>query len=267
MVQNKETGWSEFDLRMYDRRFGRWISPDPYEQFESPYLAMGNNPVSGVDPDGGKALDWFRNAETGAVIWNASTVASISIEGVVYNNIGKFFAQAIDSRFIAFYENSRDVSRIIDLQSDIGTLVRAVYTETGTLDSYLGRKIVAEVMKNRLNNDKEFKNQDTYKQVAEAPRGKKMHQFQFMDNEQKKVYEDIVEHSKQVEINKSYELGGNMLLAESIEVSLKVDTREILKEKAYFFYHAKGHPGGSRVFKIDVPEGTSIKNLYGIKGY
>jgi hypothetical protein len=31
----------------------RWISPDPYGQFSSPYLGMGNNPVSGVDPDGG----------------------------------------------------------------------------------------------------------------------------------------------------------------------------------------------------------------------
>jgi hypothetical protein len=31
----------------------RWISPDPYGQFSSPYLSMGNNPINGVDPDGG----------------------------------------------------------------------------------------------------------------------------------------------------------------------------------------------------------------------
>jgi hypothetical protein len=34
----------------------RWISPDPYGQFTSPYVGMGNNPVSGVDPDGGWSL-------------------------------------------------------------------------------------------------------------------------------------------------------------------------------------------------------------------
>ena len=34
-------------------RIGRWISPDPYGQFASAYVGMGNNPVSGVDPDGG----------------------------------------------------------------------------------------------------------------------------------------------------------------------------------------------------------------------
>ena len=29
------------------------MSPDPYNQFFSPYLGMGNNPINGVDPDGG----------------------------------------------------------------------------------------------------------------------------------------------------------------------------------------------------------------------
>jgi hypothetical protein len=31
----------------------RWLSADPYGQFNSPYVGMGNNPVMGVDPDGG----------------------------------------------------------------------------------------------------------------------------------------------------------------------------------------------------------------------
>lgn len=51
--KDNTTGWNEFDLRMYDARFGRWISPDPYGQFESSYLAMGNSPINGIDPDGG----------------------------------------------------------------------------------------------------------------------------------------------------------------------------------------------------------------------
>lgn len=47
------TGWNQFQLRMYDARFGRWLSVDPYGQYASPYLAMGNAPQMGVDPDGG----------------------------------------------------------------------------------------------------------------------------------------------------------------------------------------------------------------------
>ncbi|MGF1564747.1 MAG: RHS repeat-associated core domain-containing protein [Flavobacteriales bacterium] len=42
----------DFHARMYDPATGRWLVPDPAEQFANPYLAMGNNPVMDVDPDG-----------------------------------------------------------------------------------------------------------------------------------------------------------------------------------------------------------------------
>ncbi|BDW93462.1 hypothetical protein MACH07_22940 [Flagellimonas marinaquae] len=51
--EDKETGLNAFELRMYDSRIGRWTSPDPYGQFHSPYIGMGNNPISYADPDGG----------------------------------------------------------------------------------------------------------------------------------------------------------------------------------------------------------------------
>ncbi len=47
----------EFELRHYDAAIGRFVTTDPYEQFMSPYLAMGNNPVVSFDPDGGYCLD------------------------------------------------------------------------------------------------------------------------------------------------------------------------------------------------------------------
>jgi|GEM_PF-1530043 len=47
------TGLTNFELRQYDPRIGRWYNPDPYMQHHSPYLAMSNNPVSFTDPDGG----------------------------------------------------------------------------------------------------------------------------------------------------------------------------------------------------------------------
>ncbi|WP_340077900.1 RHS repeat-associated core domain-containing protein [Leptobacterium sp. I13] len=48
-----ETGKPAFELRLYDPRINRWLSPDPYGQFHSPYLAMDNRPNMLVDPDGG----------------------------------------------------------------------------------------------------------------------------------------------------------------------------------------------------------------------
>ena len=50
-----ETGFESFELRLYNDRIGRWTSNDPEGQFGSPYVGMGNNPVSGVDPNGGFA--------------------------------------------------------------------------------------------------------------------------------------------------------------------------------------------------------------------
>ena len=46
---------------MYDGIVGRFTSIDPQGQFFSPYVGMGNNPVSGVDPTGGETVvdDYF----------------------------------------------------------------------------------------------------------------------------------------------------------------------------------------------------------------
>ena len=46
-------GQNSFKLRLWDSRIGRWTSTDPYGQYNSPYLGMGNDPINGVDPDGG----------------------------------------------------------------------------------------------------------------------------------------------------------------------------------------------------------------------
>jgi RHS repeat-associated protein len=51
--KDEETGWNHFELREYDAVIGRWLVVDPYRQYWSPYVGMGNNTVSGIDKDGG----------------------------------------------------------------------------------------------------------------------------------------------------------------------------------------------------------------------
>jgi RHS repeat-associated protein len=55
--------WYNHGARMYDPELGRWHVQDPALQFANPYLAMGNNPVKFVDPDGkniiGELFDAF----------------------------------------------------------------------------------------------------------------------------------------------------------------------------------------------------------------
>jgi RHS repeat-associated protein len=55
--QDEETGYNEFDLRFYDPQIGRWIQVDPYGEFASGYVGMGDDPVNNVDQDGGGVGD------------------------------------------------------------------------------------------------------------------------------------------------------------------------------------------------------------------
>lgn len=57
-----------FELRLWDGRLGRWLTVDPYHEFDSPYLGMGNSPVGKIDPDGGsteEAYPPFAGSENG----------------------------------------------------------------------------------------------------------------------------------------------------------------------------------------------------------
>lgn len=52
-VNEFDLNYNEFDLRTYDPQIGRWTTPDPYDEFASPYLGMGSDPTNNVDPSGG----------------------------------------------------------------------------------------------------------------------------------------------------------------------------------------------------------------------
>lgn len=59
--KDPEAGKEAFELRLWDSRIGRWLTTDPAGQYSSPYLGMGNNPISRIDPDGG--FDYYRDAD------------------------------------------------------------------------------------------------------------------------------------------------------------------------------------------------------------
>lgn len=67
--EDDANGWNRFELRSYDPRIGRWLSTDPYGQFDSPYIGMGNVPNVGIDPDGGylSIFNW-KGALVGAAV-------------------------------------------------------------------------------------------------------------------------------------------------------------------------------------------------------
>ncbi|MGF1564744.1 MAG: RHS repeat-associated core domain-containing protein [Flavobacteriales bacterium] len=77
----------DFHARMYDPATGRWLVPDPAEQFANPYLAMGNNPVSYIDPDGEWAHIVIGAAVGGTLNW-AFNGAQFNAQGLGYFGVG-----------------------------------------------------------------------------------------------------------------------------------------------------------------------------------
>ena len=69
-----------FELRLWDGRIGRWLTIDPYHEFFSPYVGMGNNPISLIDPDGGmtdppkngKVGEKFNHPDHGTLTYNGN---------------------------------------------------------------------------------------------------------------------------------------------------------------------------------------------------
>jgi RHS repeat-associated protein len=78
-----ETGWNDFALRSYDPQTGRFINADPYDQFASPYVGMGNDPIIMVDPNGGWAAIGLFAGMSQAAILGVTTLGGAIIGGAI----------------------------------------------------------------------------------------------------------------------------------------------------------------------------------------
>src|SRR5690606_13900008 len=85
---DEETGKPAFELRLYDPRINRWLTTDPAGQYASPYMAMGNNWMNGVDPDGGFFFGGYKLGENGEI-------ERISDEG---DDIGKDYLYIVENK-------------------------------------------------------------------------------------------------------------------------------------------------------------------------
>ncbi|MEQ6120499.1 RHS repeat-associated core domain-containing protein [Reichenbachiella sp. MALMAid0571] len=81
--EDEETGFNAFELRAFDSNIGRWMAPDPYRQFASPYNGMGNNPVYLIDRNGGCAgddIDCINAAKAAGFTSNSDIAAYQNLE-------------------------------------------------------------------------------------------------------------------------------------------------------------------------------------------
>jgi RHS repeat-associated protein len=62
---DEDIAWNDFNLRSYDPQIGRFVNIDPYDQFASSYIGMGNNPINSIDPSGGFSLSSITGIKSG----------------------------------------------------------------------------------------------------------------------------------------------------------------------------------------------------------
>ncbi|MFW5700873.1 MAG: RHS repeat-associated core domain-containing protein [Cyclobacteriaceae bacterium] len=100
--KDDETGYNAFQLRMYDARIGRWISPDPYGQFFSAYVAMGNNPIIMIDPTGGFSggcTAYDELVEQGAIMLDdVVEVSATFLGGEIFKEVVRVSADVVNSQ-------------------------------------------------------------------------------------------------------------------------------------------------------------------------
>ncbi|MFZ6011480.1 MAG: RHS repeat-associated core domain-containing protein, partial [Bacteroidota bacterium] len=79
-----ETGWSHFELREYDAIIGRWTVTDPYGEYWSPYIGMGNDPINLNDPNGGSVTNPGKMAFAAINILQSDPVTNMAMGGAIF---------------------------------------------------------------------------------------------------------------------------------------------------------------------------------------
>jgi RHS repeat-associated protein len=150
--KDPETGLDQFEARLLDTRIGRWLTYDPAGQYWSPYISMGNNPVSGMDPDGClNIFSEFFNWISGNSYINQAyrdnenpLILTVTNDGPVYYNpeSNKFFGP--QGYFGA--ESTGDNSTPYKLGSDLGynavSLVDSKMVDGTSIDIFHGENKV-----------------------------------------------------------------------------------------------------------------------------
>jgi RHS repeat-associated protein len=123
-----ETKWQHFELREFDPVVGRWTSKDPYGQYYSPYVGMGNNPVSGTDPDGGKNIKFDAG---GTYI---GTDHDVWWHNLLFGNRGAIVGA--NGEFTSTFRFADAQHDVADIEN--GTIDRLVFVTEGEITKMLG---------------------------------------------------------------------------------------------------------------------------------
>ncbi|MCB0716092.1 MAG: hypothetical protein KDC06_08775 [Chitinophagaceae bacterium] len=114
---DEDIGWNDFALRNYDAQTGRWVQQDPFDEFASPYIGMGDDPVNTIDPSGGETLPFLNMAVSGL---STTAEKAITLGEVVLTSVSRALPIA---------------SKGISLTNKISIILRTVSTATNIINT------------------------------------------------------------------------------------------------------------------------------------
>jgi RHS repeat-associated protein len=141
--------WYHYGARFYDPQIGRWHAVDPEDEFNSPYLFVGNNPLRLVDPDGSssedppQALDQTPSA-TDAVLDGLKEVGEETLHSLFTVEGWK---QTVTGA-MKLYHMSTLTPAGIEARTEAAMAVQAVIDEYPNMSSYDKTKLWTKVVAN-----------------------------------------------------------------------------------------------------------------------
>ena len=146
----------DYGARMYDNTIGRWFNVDPLAEgyyAQSPFHYTGNNSVNLIDRNGMFYTD-FVNGSTGDVFHYEDGIDQIMIlnDSDYQDMFGLSLLDSWTESDSNLYFGIMGRGSILDMNSDLGMIIRVVYSEMYGLNaSDMDRLVVAESIVNRRN--------------------------------------------------------------------------------------------------------------------
>lgn len=141
-----DLGWTDFLLRSYDAQIGRFLQNDPYDQFASGYVGMGNDPGNMLDPTGGFSGGIGCPSVQGLVGYGASVIRSIGSSSLNIANMATTTVSVVSLMSTTFsvlniFNTGGGGSSSRDNPTVVGTLAHTTLSSYLNLESTLGTRI------------------------------------------------------------------------------------------------------------------------------
>lgn len=113
-----------FELRNYDPQTGRWIQQDPYDEFASGYVGMGNKPTKNVDPNGG-------------CIWCETADKAMTLQEVVVTPHSNYLANLVNTAKTISVAFTTSFNYLYSFKNASESLRKGMVSSTGVLNGAL----------------------------------------------------------------------------------------------------------------------------------